>query len=949
MTEINKKLDLAAIPPTNNDGDPYILPLDIYKEGYQAYNISNWFKGRVGDNGTPFAIRWYSHGRLLNIQGMRPFIEGQVGDYTIDDSDPDNVRIDMAEDASNIHVVGDVDDTQAGGVAIYRLINQAFPKSGIFYGKIGFMGTQDDGTLVNTGVDIVFKVLDGHMNMLGARKFYVTELEKAWLEMQANFKQYNQEYKDTTTKQAEQFKADTEKALADLNTKIANEIKRAEDTLGDTQASIDSNLASLKKISTSVGALQAQLDADNLETQAGHFADIVNIKRDFDQKLSNIKHPTQAFDSLAQLQAKYPNGADGDFVTTDTGHIYIYSWAENNWKDCGAYQGKELAINSVDGSQLKALERNNIAASGAPIIVDFQKGTLTIPNSFFNLVNMPIFYHLVPGTVPIITEEDKKDLAQKITAAKDQTEKDKLAKTDLTVKDGGIFVCFDPNGQGNLETQLKFYREWTSITWDEIYFGFIQFPNISNFIFPSISAQDAWTNNETDHANYLSSIHAPRTDDYLFATSPWIFDFDNGSITVRDYAIYQYKHINYKIKEGTYKINQVKDLYGYFIYLEPLTNEDGSIEWGLTFDTSSLESTNTKIYLGWIQLNTKSFYIPSLPLSNHIKPHVEFYGPDVPTVDWDKQVIHFPSYWHILVNDREYTNQNNPFDISFKGMSAAFLVIDENSTSYKIQDIIKLESLPATGYSYNLGFIETNTKTFDFHGLSNNHIANLQSSEFPWANKAITCLGDSITQGDSGEGGLIDSYVPRMQKWLQTTPTNAGLCGSKVTDVDGDGTASFIDRLGTIQDQDVVTIFGGINDFQWNAPLGKMSDSADTTSTFYGALKHIVVTLSAQNPKAKFMFITPMKTTKFQYHTYDDNGELMKNGNGNTELDFVNAMKQVAEYYSIPVLDMYSRSNYNPYLPNQVGHDNFTADGLHPTAHGYERIAQQIAKAINEL
>mgnify|MGYP001852208215 CR=1 FL=1 len=349
MTEINKKLDLAAIPPTNNDGDPYILPLDIYKEGYQAYNISNWFKGRVGDNGTPFAIRWYSHGRLLNIQGMRPFIEGQVGDYTIDDSDPDNIRIDMAEDASNIHIVGDVDDTQAGGVAIYRLINQAFPKSGIFYGKIGFMGTQDDGTLVNTGVDIVFKVLAGHMNMLGARQFYVSELEKAWLDLKEEIRQYDQQYKDQTQQQADQFKQDTEKALADLNTKIANEIKRAEDTLGDTQASIDNNLAALKRLSASVGALQAQLDADDLETNTDHKADIAAVKDEIGFRFSQIKHPVQAFDSLAQIQAKFPAGADGDMLAVDTGHIYIYQWDSNQWKDCGVYQSQGLSQADQDG------------------------------------------------------------------------------------------------------------------------------------------------------------------------------------------------------------------------------------------------------------------------------------------------------------------------------------------------------------------------------------------------------------------------------------------------------------------------------------------------------------------------------------------------------------------------------------------------------------------------
>ena len=343
MTEINKKLDLAAIPPTNNDGDPYILPLDIYKEGYQAYNISNWFKGRVGDNGTPFAIRWYSHGRLLNIQGMRPFIEGQVGDYTIDDSDPDNVRIDMAEDASNIHIVGDVDDTQAGGVAIYRLINQAFPKSGIFYGKIGFMGTQDDGTLVNTGVDIVFKVLAGHMNMLGARKFYVSELEKAWLDLQAKIKGYDKDYKNTTQQQAEQFKEDTEKALADLNTKIANEIKHAEDTLGDTQAAIDANLASLKLLATHIGALEAQLTASDVVSVSDFNAKTDYLDKSINNRLSQIDTNIEAFSDLSALSAKYPNGQSGLFYAA--GHLYIYN---NGWIDQGAYPSAALTENEKE-------------------------------------------------------------------------------------------------------------------------------------------------------------------------------------------------------------------------------------------------------------------------------------------------------------------------------------------------------------------------------------------------------------------------------------------------------------------------------------------------------------------------------------------------------------------------------------------------------------------------
>ena len=356
MTEINKKNDLSVIPPTNNDGDPYVLPLDIFKEGYSAYNISNWFKGRVGDNGTPFAIRWYSHGRLLNILGMRPFIEGQVGDYTIDDSDPDNPQINMAEDASHIHIVGDVDDAQEGGLAIYRLISQAFPKSGIFYGKIGFMGTQDDGTLVNTGVDIVFKVLSGHMNMLGARRFYVTELEKAWLEMQSKIKQYNQEYKNATDKQAEQFKADTEKALADLNTKIANEIKRAEDTLGDTQASIDANISAFKEIGAEIASLQVKLETEDLITVSKYERDQEKNKNLIQEKLADIATNIEGFPTANDLKAKYPTGKNGIFMAMDTGHGFI--WWNNTWTDCGSLvqindNGQSLYKPYIDSLPLK--------------------------------------------------------------------------------------------------------------------------------------------------------------------------------------------------------------------------------------------------------------------------------------------------------------------------------------------------------------------------------------------------------------------------------------------------------------------------------------------------------------------------------------------------------------------------------------------------------------------
>ena len=362
--ELNRRHNLATMPTINNNGESYIVPFDIYKEGYDAYDISNWFKGRVGDNGTPFGIRWYKHGQLMDVTGMRPFIEGQVGDYTIDDSDPDDPKINMDSEASNVHVVGDVNDCQEYGVAIYRLISQAMPQSGIFYGKIGVMGTQDDGTTVMSSVDVVFKVLAGHMNMMGARKFYVSELEKAWLDLQARIKQYNQEYKDATAKQAEQFKEDTKKALADLNTKIANEIKRAEDTLGDTQAAIDANIASLKRIATTAESILIQIKTNDI-VKLSDFKDQTNalangqknLTSTITSKLATLSAQPELFNSLNDIKAKYPNGSIGVKIATDTWHGWGY--INDSWKDLGDYKPTSVPPIQLANASTAYLDEGN--------------------------------------------------------------------------------------------------------------------------------------------------------------------------------------------------------------------------------------------------------------------------------------------------------------------------------------------------------------------------------------------------------------------------------------------------------------------------------------------------------------------------------------------------------------------------------------------------------------
>ncbi|MGZ7883602.1 CotH kinase family protein [Limosilactobacillus ingluviei] len=52
--------------------------------------------------------------------------------------------------------------------------------------------------------------------------------------------------------------------------------------------------------------------------------------------LSKMSLQPETFENEAALNAKYPDGKAGIFVTADTGHLWIF--INNEWKDCGVYQ-----------------------------------------------------------------------------------------------------------------------------------------------------------------------------------------------------------------------------------------------------------------------------------------------------------------------------------------------------------------------------------------------------------------------------------------------------------------------------------------------------------------------------------------------------------------------------------------------------------------------------------
>lgn len=306
----------------NNGGVPYYFPADIAKEGQQYARFSNWLKTRVNDNGKKVPVKWYDQGRVMNVNGLTPFIQGMVGHFTTDE----NNELIPSSDVVSRDWQGSPADVTDGGLAFYTLEDQFFCQAGQFKGVFGL---RDSNGNVYTSVNIVFEILGNDLRMGETTKYYSSELEK----MKAKFAN------------------DSNQAVSDLYEKYKNKAQKAEDTVDDIQKGMDTTNLALNAVSLSTKALQSQIDSENLEKAEDHKSDIYLLKQDIINRFGQLKHPTQVFDSLTQLTAKYPNGADGSMLTTDNGHIYVFNWNTNTWKDFGVFQAQGLPTEITEAIQ----------------------------------------------------------------------------------------------------------------------------------------------------------------------------------------------------------------------------------------------------------------------------------------------------------------------------------------------------------------------------------------------------------------------------------------------------------------------------------------------------------------------------------------------------------------------------------------------------------------------
>lgn len=224
------------------------------------------------------------------------------------------------------------------------------------------------------------------------------------------------------------------------------------------------------------------------------------------------------------------------------------------------------------------------------------------------------------------------------------------------------------------------------------------------------------------------------------------------------------------------------------------------------------------------------------------------------------------------------------------------------------------------------------------------HQSNNSLQQNQWDGRKIVCLGDSITAGAGGTSWV--TYLDELTGCREAK--NFGIGGTQIQENDnGNG---FIQRYHQLdEDADLICVWGGVNDFHWLDSEGYSFGDMNSTSnrSFYGALKNLCDALITRYPNKKIMFITPMKTKGYMAGEHPCYAWNQSNRLGKTLTDYRNAILEVCDFYSIPVLDLYTCGGISPENEAQV--QALMPDRIHPNDEGNILIAQKIAKFMNNL
>lgn len=213
--------------------------------------------------------------------------------------------------------------------------------------------------------------------------------------------------------------------------------------------------------------------------------------------------------------------------------------------------------------------------------------------------------------------------------------------------------------------------------------------------------------------------------------------------------------------------------------------------------------------------------------------------------------------------------------------------------------------------------------------------------------KKAVFLGDSITQG-VGVSEVKNIYLNRLAGMAGLREVkNYGISGTRIarqTAVSANTTFD-LDYCARVEeldaDADIVVVFGGTNDFgHGDAPLGTPADR--TPDTYWGACHYLMNRLVERFYDKTIVIMTPLHRITEDNPKGDNKPEPVA-----TLKEYVDILRTVAEWYSLPVLDLFAESGIQPRVP--VIQQTYCPDGLHPNDAGHEKMATMLYHYLLKL
>lgn len=289
-------------------------------------------------------------------------------------------------------------------------------------------------------------------------------------------------------------------------------------------------------------------------------------------------------------------------------------------------------------------------------------------------------------------------------------------------------------------------------------------------------------------------------------------------------------------------------------------------------------------------------------------------------IDLNTKKVIFNNSVYLTCYGDLYSIPNHP-EIDFSQMATdgtLVLTFNPNTKIFELRTLYPNTVEPGLfilGYLYKDNYVDSfislNNKSFNLIGFKNS------KSCSKWG-----VIGDSITHANSYQLQVINKVN------IGSYENNA-IIGSCIAS-NSNPEVAFVDRyLETPQDCDLITIMGGINDCNSNIPIGDINNKDRTT--YIGAYQEIIEGLLTRNPNVRIMLFTPTP--------------YWKNTAGrpfaDKMIDYVNATKDVANYYGLPYLDLYNSMGINEFTKNE-----FMTDMIHYNSKGYKRMGNLISSFI---